>query len=878
MQLSCCGHGIGQSRQQELVPEVPDDYESSPNLPADGSRQVVLPQAPPAAATGEWSLSPRSAKSSSAFASVPESGPTPSSSSACLSALASETESRREVPAAPDADTAVQGVQAMGDDLPDGGPTATGAGRVTSIPSLSAQATCCSEPELEKTAATVDELPPDNVQERGIVPGVVVPKTRPVEIEAAPAPGEAANKEPEQTKADSQASLPAGVAPAASIVRSAPNPSAVVPDASLKGEDRDQWGPSKDVGELGADDTDAADATTASPSVTQTQQFSSSIEQLGDHRRKIFIFTFGTTGEILPFANLARCLKDRGHQVKISTNDNYAQKMEDHGLKVLPAYFSFDDLKKYNPAAQEALESGQFHRFAKIFDEMSVKCLESVIRKQWEEIQSFRPDLLICGTEMDAYQANVFSEILDIPLMHAFFQMNAVVRDKSSCCQYSARLFDLLLYGWEETWLKPDYIRKVLKSDSKRDALVDTIPAYALEFMTPIAPCLLFSHQEVISRPPDLPQQYENMLQYTGYTGLPLALQGSGASASEDPEGKSEDKWLKSELESFIADSTSDKKRHLVFMGWGAFAGTPPKGKKSGQHMGEFAIRTLEKAKCRGIVFMGPRELTDDSIKNDPLLSEYSRQNVKFLDIQKGEHINFQWIFERCDVVVHHGGFVSTWAALRAGKPSVITPFGFTQFDNAAMVEHSAAGIKMPHFSKVSPLSLSRAIEKCLEPATKEKDSIREKARRIGERLREESASSGMEKAMNEIERFLENDVSDWRQRLACRRMMRDKRLSKNMGCFGGFGRCYCMAFACNVWCCGVKAWNSFFAEQEQFREKAKDYVEAMAEERARQRKEREELAEAVRHLNTGESSSRGKVRIKTSSSPYSPRSPRSPH
>ncbi|KAK1306781.1 hypothetical protein QJS10_CPA10g00556 [Acorus calamus] len=40
----------------------------------------------------------------------------------------------------------------------------------------------------------------------------------------------------------------------------------------------------------------------------------------------------------------------------------------------------------------------------------------------------------------------------------------------------------------------------------------------------------------------------------------------------------------------------------------------------------------------------------------------------------------YSWLFQRCSVVIHHGGSGSTAAALRAGVPQIICPFMFDQF------------------------------------------------------------------------------------------------------------------------------------------------------------------------------------------------------
>ena len=49
-------------------------------------------------------------------------------------------------------------------------------------------------------------------------------------------------------------------------------------------------------------------------------------------------------------------------------------------------------------------------------------------------------------------------------------------------------------------------------------------------------------------------------------------------------------------------------------------------------------------------------------------------------------------VFPAASAVVHHGGFGTCAEALRAGKPSLITPFAFDQFDTAARLHDAGLG------------------------------------------------------------------------------------------------------------------------------------------------------------------------------------------
>ncbi len=71
-------------------------------------------------------------------------------------------------------------------------------------------------------------------------------------------------------------------------------------------------------------------------------------------------------------------------------------------------------------------------------------------------------------------------------------------------------------------------------------------------------------------------------------------------------------------------------------------------------------------------------------------------------------------ILPHCEAVVHHGGVGTTAAALRAGLPQVIRPFGFDQFDHAARIDELGMGVCLSR-KEFAPSTLVSALGGLLE-------------------------------------------------------------------------------------------------------------------------------------------------------------------
>mmetsp|Transcript_113914 Transcript_113914/g.307684 ORF Transcript_113914/g.307684 Transcript_113914/m.307684 type:complete len:447 (+) Transcript_113914:119-1459(+) len=174
-----------------------------------------------------------------------------------------------------------------------------------------------------------------------------------------------------------------------------------------------------------------------------------------------------------------------------------------------------------------------------------------------------------------------------------------------------------------------------------------------------------------------------------------------------------------------------------VYMGWGSMV-VPPS-------TAALAVRALKQAGLRGIILGGWAGLSAHMIEggeDQQELEEYIADNVLF--VQSAPH---EWLFPRCAATVHHGGAGTVAAALRSGVPTIITPCGLDQPDNARIVEQSGCGLAMAQFSELTSADLSAALAVCTAD-----DDMKAKCRAMAACLRAEDGLGG---AVGEIDKYL---------------------------------------------------------------------------------------------------------------------------
>jgi sterol 3beta-glucosyltransferase len=214
-------------------------------------------------------------------------------------------------------------------------------------------------------------------------------------------------------------------------------------------------------------------------------------------------------------------------------------------------------------------------------------------------------------------------------------------------------------------------------------------------------PLLCGFSEAVVPRPPD----WSDRVYVTGYWFLDEAAEFHPPDA----------------LAEFLAEGPKP-----VYVGFGSMILRDPEATTA------LAADALERAGQRGIVAIGRCE------------AGAVRRSRTVLALEGVPH---DWLFPRMAAVVHHGGAGTTAAGLRAGVPTIVTPFVADQYFWGERVRALGVGPAPLAFTRLDADGLAAAIRHAVED-----EAMRERAAQLGRRIRGEN---GVARAVEVIERIL---------------------------------------------------------------------------------------------------------------------------
>ncbi len=157
-----------------------------------------------------------------------------------------------------------------------------------------------------------------------------------------------------------------------------------------------------------------------------------------------------------------------------------------------------------------------------------------------------------------------------------------------------------------------------------------------------------------------------------------------------------------------------------MFVGFGSMNNTDP------EKLTDIVLRALERTGRRGILATGWGGIGDSDLPDS---------------VFRVEEVPHDWLLERVEAAVHHGGAGTTAASLRAGVPTAVVPFFADQpFWGRRIAELGVGPEPIPRRS----LSVDR-LANAIQQATADRD-MKARAIALGRRIKEEK---GIERAVD---------------------------------------------------------------------------------------------------------------------------------
>ena len=425
---------------------------------------------------------------------------------------------------------------------------------------------------------------------------------------------------------------------------------------------------------------------------------------------KILLATFGTRGDVEPHLALALRLRDAGHEVAIATAPRFAPMLAAQGVPLYPLDEGL--LELLDTTAGRALFAeldgvlGILKTIPKVLAEVG-PIHHRLVADAWAATEAFRPDVIVYHPKLFCMPA--FAALRGIPALLALFVPMLVPTAESP------------LPGLPNLPLGPIYrrltwqaLRLAMRLGSApfmkpwrraHDPQGRTRGANALQ-LAPGRPVPVMHAYSAAVCPP--PADWPAHAGVTGWWFLPEAP------------------WAPPPALSAFLEAGPPP----VYIGFGSMAGVDP------QRTTEIVLAAVQRAGVRAVLATGWGGLSAEALPPGVFRLEQAPHAA---------------LFPRMAAVVHHGGAGTTGAGLRAGRPSVICPFGVDQPFWGARVHALGAGpapIPQRRFD-VEPLAAA------LQRAVHDR-SMRERAEALGRAIR---AEDGVGAAQGWIERSVSSGL-----------------------------------------------------------------------------------------------------------------------
>jgi UDP:flavonoid glycosyltransferase YjiC (YdhE family) len=417
----------------------------------------------------------------------------------------------------------------------------------------------------------------------------------------------------------------------------------------------------------------------------------------------IIISTFGVRGDVQPYLALAVGLQGAGHRVTLATSDSFTGWIEGYGVNTYPTRFNMQAALQ-TPEAQAIVKSRNLVRQLRLLRDAMSQSPEAQ-DATWEAIQD--ADLVVQSPTgsgaLEAIAERGIPAVFASPVPFA-----------------PTRAFPSFFLGQMRFSL-----------GGRANLLTHKLTEHML-WSSVAGPMTKHLRQKLGLRPW---RSYGEALAYGRSVGVPW-LYGYSAHVIPKPADWDADQhvagyWFLEEPPDWSPDP--DLLRFLdsgptpVYVGFGSMTLGGDTERQT-----RITLAALARSGQRGVLSTGWGGITRQDAPG----------TVHFVD-----SVPHTWLFPRMAAVVHHGGAGTTGAGLRAGVPTIITPFAPN--DQSAWAERVVAlgvGLRLSGIRQLTAEKLAEAIHGVVTDSV-----LRGRATALGEKIR---AEDGVARAIEVIERY----------------------------------------------------------------------------------------------------------------------------
>jgi UDP:flavonoid glycosyltransferase YjiC (YdhE family) len=359
----------------------------------------------------------------------------------------------------------------------------------------------------------------------------------------------------------------------------------------------------------------------------------------------IVLASFGTHGDVLPYAALGFALRERGHRVTLAANESYGPLAREHGLEFvsLVSTAETDELLD-DPDLWHPIKSGL----------VGVRWGRKNLRRVYDTLAAAATgDDVILATSIAVFAGRLLQETHGFPLATIFHIPWTIASSTEP---------PIMMGGW-------------------------TLPKWA---------------------PRPLSRLYWRMVEFNAGILVGGALNEVRRSLGLAPIRRVFEWWQSPQLAvglfpDWYAPVQPDWPPQLVTTGFPRFDGDTD-GALDGEVLGfcrdgapPVAITFGTGMKHAAKLFAAASEACALSGRRGILLARYPEQLPQRLPpgVRHFRYVSLRQLLPHCGGIIHHGGIGTTAKSLTAGTPQLIIPHAWDQLDNATRVERLGAGLTL---------------------------------------------------------------------------------------------------------------------------------------------------------------------------------------